>query len=55
MKGGEGEVAPTFPKLMKMRWKGGRGGGETKTFLLEKGDGVRQNWWVCPQIEELKV
>ena len=49
---GGGEMAPTFPKLMKMWWKGG---GETKTFFLEKGDGVRQNWWVCPQIEELKV
>ena len=35
-----------------MWWKGG---GETKTFFLEKGDGVRQNWWVSPQIEELKV
>ena len=51
--GGGGEMAPTFPKLMKMWWKGG--GGETKIFFLEKGDGVRQNWWVCPQIEELKV
>ena len=35
--------------------RGGERGGETKTFLLEKGDGVRQNWWVCPQIEGLKV